>query len=126
MKGKFYKCSHCGNIITFIEDKGVPVVCCGQPMDVLTANTENAAEEKHVPKVTVTGDKVKAEVGDVMHPMTEQHSITWVYLETANGGQLKRLSPDAQPIAEFAVTDGDKPMTVYAYCNLHGLWKADC
>lgn len=125
MNRKFYRCSHCGNVITFIEDKGAPVVCCGEKMTALEANSENAAVEKHVPEVTVTGDKIKAEVSEVMHPMTEQHFIEWIYLETENGGQLKYLSCDGEPTAEFAVT-GDKPVRVYAYCNLHGLWSKDC
>lgn len=125
MKEKFYKCSHCGNIITFIDDRGVPVMCCGEKMEAIVPNSENAATEKHIPEVTISGDRVKVEVSEVMHPMTEQHSIQWIYLETENGGQLKRLSPDEEPTAEFAVAN-DKPVRVYAYCNLHGIWTKDC
>lgn len=125
MSVKFFKCSHCGNIITFVENKGVPVVCCGDKMEELKANTTDAATEKHVPAVEVSGDKVKVQVGSTIHPMTEEHSIQWIYLETEKGGQLRHLTPSDEPKAEFALA-GDKAIAVYEYCNLHGLWKADC
>lgn len=121
MKVKFFRCNHCGNIITMIEDKGVPVVCCGEKMEELKANTTDAATEKHVPVVEVKGDKVVAQVGSASHPMTEEHLIQWVYLETEHGGQLRRLTAADEPKAEFCVCE-DKPVAVYEYCNLHGLW----
>ena len=120
---KFYKCEHCGNIITKIEDKGVPVMCCGQKMTEIVPGTADAAQEKHVPVVEQTGDTVKVKVGSVEHPMQEEHYITFVCLETENGHQIKYLKPGTKPEAEFTLNN-DKLVAVYEYCNLHGLWKA--
>ncbi|MBQ2678480.1 MAG: desulfoferrodoxin [Firmicutes bacterium] len=124
MSAKFFKCKTCGNMVGMINSSGVPIMCCGAPMDELKANTEDAAQEKHVPAVTVEGNKVTVVVGDVEHPMLEEHFIQWIYLETENGGQRKALKPGDAPKAVFVVED-DKPVAVYEYCNLHGLWKKD-
>ncbi len=121
---KFYICEHCGNIITKIRDKKVPVMCCGQKMTELVPGTVDASLEKHVPVVTVDGNTVNVEVGSVAHPMVEEHYIQWIYLLTDKGGQIKYLNPDEEPKASFALSD-EKPLAVYEYCNLHGLWKAD-
>lgn len=121
---RFFICEHCGNIIGLIHSAGVPVKCCGQNMTELVPGTVDASLEKHVPVVKVEGDIVKVNVGEVTHPMTEEHSIQWVYLQTDRGGQRKALSPDTEPEVSFALCD-EKPVAVYAYCNLHGLWKAD-
>ena len=119
---KFFVCKHCGNLIGMIENSGVPIVCCGEKMTELVANTVDASLEKHTPVVNVNGDKVEVVVGSVEHPMLEEHFIKWIYLETKKGGQRKALKPGEAPKATFAVTD-DEPVAVYAYCNLHGLWK---
>ena len=122
---KFYICEHCGNIVGLINDAGVPLVCCGQKMTRLEPGTVEASIEKHLPVVTVDKNSVKAVIGAVNHPMTSEHSITWVYLETNKGGQRKNLAPDSAPEVCFALTDDEKPVAVYAYCNLHGLWKTE-
>ena len=109
---KFYICEHCGNIVGKINDAGVPLMCCGQKMKELVPGT-------------VEGNLVKVSVGAVEHPMTEAHLIQWVYLQTVSGGQRKVLTPGAAPAVTFALTDDDKPVAVYAYCNLHGLWMAE-
>ena len=124
MKAKFYICRHCGNLIGMINDSGVPVICCGQKMDALIPNTVEASGEKHLPVVTVSGDSVLVNVGAVNHPMEEKHFIEWVYVETENGGQLRRLVPGGDPKVAFSL-NGEKAVAVYAYCNLHGLWKAE-
>ena len=111
-------------MLGMINSSGVPIMCCGAPMDELKANTEDAALEKHVPAVTVDGNKISVVVGDVEHPMLEEHFIQWIYLETEKGGQRKALKPGDAPKAVFVVED-DKPVAVYEYCNLHGLWKKD-
>ncbi len=121
---RFYICEHCGNIVGMIHDAGVPLMCCGQRMTKLEAGTVEASREKHIPVVTVEGNTVKVDVGSVAHPMTEEHSITWVYLQTDRGGQRKNLLPGEEPKLTFALAD-EKPIAVYAYCNLHGLWKSD-
>lgn len=122
---KFYICEHCGNIIGKIHDSGVPVVCCGQKMTQLIPGTVEASTEKHIPVAAVEGNTVRVEVGAVAHPMVEEHYISWIYLQTTSGGQRKNLTPGSAPSVTFALTDGEKSVAVYAYCNLHGLWKAD-
>ncbi len=121
---KFFICEHCGNIIGVIHDAGVPMMCCGQKMTQLVPGTVEASVEKHLPVVTVNGDKVKVEIGSVAHPMAEEHSILWVYLQTDKGGQRKNLAVGEAPSVEFALCN-EKPVAVYAYCNLHGLWKTE-
>lgn len=121
---KFLKCNHCGNIIAYVEDKGVPVFCCGEKMHVLETNS-NGALEKHSPIINVSGNTVTVAVGSAEHPMTEKHLIQWIALESASGNQRKVLAPDVKPVAVFELNEGDKVLAVYAYCNLHGLWKTE-
>ena len=123
-KAKFYICEHCGNIVEKIDDKKVPVVCCGQKMTEIVAGTVDASREKHVPVVEIKDGTVKVTVGAVLHPMTKEHSIEWIYLETERGSQIKKLLPEEAPEATFTLSL-DKPVAVYAYCNLHGLWKTE-
>ena len=122
---KFYVCNHCGNIVQYVMNKGVPVVCCGEKMSELIPGTSDGAAEKHVPEVKVDGNKVTVTVGSVAHPMQDVHYIEWVILETEKGYQKVDLKPDQAPVAEFIVPEGDKPVAAYEYCNLHGLWKAE-
>ncbi len=122
---KFFICEKCGNTVGMIESSGVPMMCCGQKMTALEAGTVEASREKHIPVVNLTINTVEVCVGSVLHPMTDEHSITWVYLETNMGGQRKCLKPGAEPYVTFALSKNEKPVAVYAYCNLHGLWKAE-
>lgn len=121
---KFYICQHCGNIIAFVKDKGVPVMCCGQKMTELVPGSVDASNEKHVPVVSVSGNEVTVRVGSVEHPMAEEHFIEWIALETDNGNQRVTLAPGQKPEAKFLLTEGNSVVAAYAYCNLHGLWKA--
>lgn len=121
---RFFRCKHCGNIVSKIYDSGVALVCCGEEMEEMVANTVDASKEKHVPAVSVVGNIVKVEVGSVPHPMEEKHYIMWIYLQTKKGGQRKCLSPGDEPKAVFALED-DELVAVYEYCNLHGLWKTE-
>ena len=122
---KFYICEHCGNIITYAKNTGVPVVCCGQKMKEIIPGSVEASVEKHLPVVKVEGNLVTAVVGSVEHPMVEEHFIQWLALETESGSQLKRLVPGEKPQAVFALAEGEKPLAVYEWCNLHGLWKTE-
>ena len=124
MELKFYICKHCGNIIAKVKDSGVPVVCCGEPMQQLVAGSVDAAHEKHVPVWTAENGKVVVSVGSAAHPMTAEHYIEWVALQTKQGNQRKALHPGEEPRVCFSVCEGDEVEAVYAYCNLHGLWKA--
>lgn len=121
---KFFRCEHCGNIITHVKSSGVPVVCCGEKMKELIPGVVDAAKEKHVPVVKTQGSKVVVTVGSVEHPMVEAHYIEWICIQTKQGFQLKYLKPGEKPEACFALCEGDAVEEVYAYCNLHGLWKA--
>lgn len=121
---RFFICEHCGNIVGLIKSAGVPIKCCGQNMTELIPGTVEAAVEKHIPVVKVEGNTVTVNVGEVSHPMTEEHLIQWVYLQTTKGGQRKNLLPSQEPVVTFTLSD-EEPVAVYAYCNLHGLWKAE-
>ncbi|WP_294578931.1 desulfoferrodoxin family protein [uncultured Thomasclavelia sp.] len=123
---KLLKCPICGNVVEMVEDHGVPLMCCGKPMEVVEAGVVDAAVEKHVPVVTVEGDYLTATVGEVLHPMTPEHLISNVWVEFADGSMMKTtLTADDQPIAKFNIAGKSGKATVYEYCNLHGLWKKE-
>ena len=122
---KFYICEHCGNIITKLTSAGVPIQCCGENMVELQAGVKEAAVEKHVPAVSVEGNLVKVSVGSVAHPMTEEHYIPWVALETERSASIHWLNPSDAPEVVFALAEGQTAKAVYAWCNLHGLWKTE-
>ena len=123
MATKFYKCRHCGNVVEKVVDSGVGVVCCGEQMQELIPNTVEASGEKHIPVVTDLGNgKIKVKVGSEAHPMLPEHFIEWIAVETESGYQIKYLKPNDLPKAEFKLNE--EIIGVYAYCNLHGLWKA--
>jgi len=124
MEQKFYICEHCGNIIAKVKDSGVPVVCCGQKMKELIPGTTDASLEKHVPVYEVADGKVVVTVGAVDHPMQPEHYIEWVSLQTKQGNQRKALQPGDAPKVCFSICEGDEVEAVYAYCNLHSLWRA--
>ena len=124
MDMKFYKCSHCGNIIAYVNASGVKASCCGEEMPEIAPKTAGSSTEKHVPVVKVDGNLVTVTVGSTLHPMEEKHSIQWISLQTEQGNQRKALAPGQEPTAVFALAPGDKVVAAYEYCNLHGLWKA--
>ena len=125
MEQKFYICEHCGNIIAMVKESGVPVVCCGQKMTKLVAGTTEASLEKHIPVYTVENNKVHVVVGSVEHPMVPELYIEWVSIQTKFGNQRKALVPGQKPEVCFSICEGDEVEAVYAYCNLHSLWKAE-
>lgn len=124
MKQKFFICEKCGNIIAMVKESGAHVVCCGQKMTELVPGTTDASVEKHVPVYEVKENKVFVTVGSLAHPMTEEHYIEWVSLQTKFGNQRKRLTPADKPEVCFSICEGDEVEAVYAYCNLHSLWRA--
>lgn len=125
MEQKFYKCSHCGKIVALVKESGVPVMCCGAKMELIIPGSVDASEEKHVPCFTIEGETLVVTVGEVEHPMTAEHYIEWVSVQTNRGNQRKFLSPGDKPAVCFALCPNEKVEAVYAYCNLHGLWKAE-
>lgn len=122
---KFFKCAKCGKIIGMVQNSACPTMCCGEPMEELVANTTDAAQEKHVPVVQIDGNKVTVTVGEVEHPMLEEHYIQWIALETSEGAQRKELKPGEKPSRNFALAEGETVVAAYEYCNLHGLWKKE-
>lgn len=124
MEMRFFYCKHCGNIVAYADNKGVPVVCCGETMVELIPNTTDASQEKHVPVIIVDGNKVTVRIGSTDHPMVPNHYIEWVSLKTRLGNQRKALEPNTDPSVCFMLCPGDEVVAAYAYCNLHGLWKA--
>lgn len=125
MEQKFYICKNCGNIVAYVNNVGVPVFCCGKKMEELVPGTTEASTEKHIPVIEVEGNMVTVTVGAVAHPMAAEHFIQWISLETNQGNQRKVLIPGNEPKAVFMITDEDEVKAAYAYCNLHGLWKAE-
>lgn len=151
METKFFYCKHCGNVIVKHVDSGVTPVCCGESMIELKANETEGVGEKHLPVVDVKchEGKICVTIGAKIHPMTPEHRINFIYLQTENGCQVKYLKAGDEPRAEFCVccekteakacekeakacgapgdrTEAkacDKPIAVYAYCNIHGLWR---
>ena len=117
-----YRCEVCGNIVALIKKGGGTLTCCGQEMTKLKANSTDAAKEKHVPVVTKENGRIKVAVGSTLHPMLPEHHIEWIALVAGNRVEFKFLKPGQEPRAEFA---GAESGTVYEYCNLHGLWKAE-
>ena len=121
---KFYICSHCRNTVEMIYDTDIKLFCCGDEMQELIPNTVEASGEKHIPAVSVGEGFVEVNVGSVDHPMVDVHWIEWVQLITDKGSYRKHLNPGEAPKVTFLLGK-EKPLAVYAYCNLHGLWKTE-
>jgi len=119
-KINYYKCPICGNIITIIDGNIERVKCCGQNLELLVANTKDASLEKHVPVYEIDNDEIIVKVGEVIHPMEEEHYIMWISLVTEDKVIRKDLNPQEEPIVRFPYV---KDAIIYEYCNLHGLWK---
>ena len=119
---EIYVCELCANAVEMVEGAGGTLVCCGQDMVLQKENSTDAAQEKHVPTVTVGGTTATVNVGSVAHPMTEGHYIAWIELQQGDKIQRVYLPSDGVPQAVFAVEAGVS-VVVRAYCNLHGLWK---
>lgn len=123
MEVRIYRCKHCGQMVAMVDKKKCPVMCCGEPMEELVPCSTDAAVEKHVPVYEVKDNLVTVTVGSIEHPMSEEHYIEWVLLKTKQGNQRKALQPGDEPKVCFSICEGDEVEAVYAYCNLHSLWK---
>lgn len=124
MKQKFFICEKCGNIVAAVKESGVPVMCCGEKMKEIVPGIIEASKEKHIPVYEKKGNIVKVTVGEVEHPMQEEHYIEWISIQTKFGNQRKTLKPANKPEVFFALCEDDEIEAVYAYCNIHGLWKS--
>ena len=121
-KLEIYKCEVCGNIVEVVHGSYGELVCCDQPMVLMTENTVDAAKEKHVPVVEKTADGWKVKVGSVAHPMEESHYIEWIELIADGKAYRQFLEPGQAPEATFKIEAAE--VTAREYCNLHGLWKS--
>lgn len=124
MEQKFFRCEHCGKIVSIVKESGVPIICCGEKMKELIPGKKEAAYEKHIPVYEINDKIVHVKIGSLEHPMTQEHYIEWVSLETKFGEQRKKLHPGDLPQVSFAICDEDEVKSVYAYCNMHQLWKS--
>ena len=122
---KFYRCNHCGNLFSVLHDGKVTPVCCGENMQLLEANTTDAAVEKHVPVVRLErdGHVIRVNVGEADHPMVDEHYIEWIAYEADDRLEVHYLAQNDMPSTFFA--GASEHGTIYAYCNLHGLWKKE-
>lgn len=125
METNYYICENCGNIVEFVKDSGVPVMCCGRKMTKIIPNTVEAVIEKHISVYEVKDGKIQVQIGSAQHPMLPEHYIEWIAIQTTHGCQRKELKPGDEPKACFALCGEEKLKAVYAYCNIHGLWKAE-
>lgn len=123
-KLRFFKCSHCGNVVVKLVDNKVPVFCCGEMMEEILANTTEAAVEKHLPVVELNKGLLSVKIGEVLHPMEENHYINFVAVETDAGYTIVSFLPGELPETKIYVAE-KKVVAVYEYCNLHGLWKKE-
>lgn len=122
----YYVCKMCGNLVEIIETSGVNIMCCGRPMEKILPGRETAEPaEKHLPVITGAEDRIIVEAGAPMHPMTMEHHIIWIAIETTLGQQMKRIPYHGKPRAEFLLMPDEQVVAAYAYCNLHGLWKTE-
>lgn len=119
---KFYVCKICGNVFELIDGDASRTKCCNNTITLLEANTVDASLEKHVPVYEVKDNEIEVKVGSIIHPMEEKHYIMWIALVKNNRIIRVNLKPGDEPIARFKYEKGS---TIYAYCNLHGLWKSD-
>ena len=119
---EIYKCDLCGNIVEVVHPSDGTLVCCDQPMTLMTENTVDAAKEKHVPVIEKTASGIKVKVGDVAHPMEEKHYIEWIEVIADGTSYMKFLNPGEAPEAEFEISVSQ--VTAREYCNIHGLWKS--
>ncbi|MCF0125348.1 MAG: desulfoferrodoxin [Clostridia bacterium] len=127
MKQKFLKCEKCGAMVGVVKDctcENCGIKCCGEQMKEIIPGTVDAAVEKHIPVYVKEGNKIHVTVGEIEHPMGEEHYIEWISIQTKQGNQRKALKPGDEPKACFSICENDEIEAIYAYCNLHGLWKA--
>lgn len=121
-KMEIYQCELCGNLVEVLHAGGGELVCCGQPMNLLTENSVDASKEKHVPVITKGDGGYTVKVGSVAHPMTEEHNIEFIELIAGGSVCRKDLKPGDAPEAFFATTATE--VSARAFCNLHGLWRS--
>lgn len=119
----FYRCEICGNLVCMVKNSGVVPVCCGTKMSAVEIHTQDGPSEKHVPFVLREGNRVQVKVGEMPHPMTEEHHIEWIVLVTSYGSHCCKVRSCENAFAVFYLCEYEELQAVYAFCNVHGLWK---
>ena len=123
---KFYKCNLCGQIVDMIKETKVPMICCGDTMsEIIPKTNEDGLSEKHIPVINLKKGKLVVNIGEIPHPMTSEHFIEWVAIVTNKGNQRKCLKPGDAPIVTFMLEKDELVKEIYAYCNIHSLWKLE-
>lgn len=123
MAKEIYRCPICGNIVEVLHVGGGTLVCCGKPMELLVEKSSEEGMEKHLPVVTVDGSNVNVKVGNIPHPMVEEHFIQWIECLVDGISYMQELKPNTPAEANFTIIGEPSKLTVRAYCNAHGLWK---
>jgi len=124
-KGQIYRCNVCGNIVSILCSGQGNLICCEVPMELLEAKQGDVGPEKHIPVIEKIGAEIKVKVGEVPHPMEEEHYIQWVELATNKQVFLQLLEPGDKPEAVFPVDlNPETELNARSYCNIHGLWKS--
>lgn len=95
---------------------GIPFA---SPMKIYAGDNDDMADAAIVIISAGAGQKP----GETKHSMPEEHFIEWITLNTNQGIYRKQLNPGQEPATDFCLCDGEQVEEVYAYCNLHGLWK---
>lgn len=124
MKIRFFVCNHCNSVVAMVSGDEIPEQCCGEFFQEIVPGTSEGAQEKHIPVYEINGETVNVSVGETEHPMTPEHYIDWVCIETEDGLQFKKLNPSMSPHISFSISKGNNVKAVYAFCNQHSLWKA--
>lgn len=120
---QIYKCPICGNIVEVLHTGKGELVCCGQPMELLTEKDKDTGFEKHLPIIQKQESQVIVTIGSVLHPMEEIHYIELIEI-IADGKVYKEfLKPGDSPTAIFNIKA--KKIEARGYCNVHGLWKTN-
>ena len=124
---KLFRCKVCGQVVKKLKDTGMPLVCCGEEMEEVSVNTnEEGLKEKHIPVYEINNNRLVVKVGEKLHPMSEDHYIEWISVSTNKGFHTQMFKPGQNPIAVFRLCKGEMPVSIYAYCNIHSLWKKNC
>ena len=119
---KFYVCKYCGKLIRVLNTNNTKTICCGEEMKELVANSVDASLEKHKPVVEIVENELLIKVGSIFHPMTKDHYIQWIIVNNDERCYEVELFPEQDPVVRIPLL---RNSTIYAYCNLHGLWKTE-
>lgn len=121
---QIYRCAVCGNVVEVVRSGAGTLVCCGQEMILESVHSQDEGQEKHLPVIEKNGSQVTVKIGSIPHPMTPEHFLEWVEIQTSAGCYRQILTPTSQPQAVFTIPEAEQTgLVARVYCNLHGLWQ---